>query len=113
MRNKNKKKQRKYTPKKTITHTIQYLHGSAICLRPRSCKDFTIIREKIQSAATVFHILSRRQQPQNPNHQKRFLYPAHIIHNGLQKLGQPKPPFYGLSLRKSPIKNHATFFQVG
>ena len=26
---------------------------------------------------------------------------------------QPKPPLHGLSLRKSPIKNHATLFQVG
>ena len=23
---------------------------------------------------------------------------------------QPKPPLYGLNLRKSPIKNHATLF---
>ena len=40
--------------------------------------------EKIQSAATVFHTLSRRRQQQNPNHQNRFLYPAHKIHNELQ-----------------------------
>ena len=31
--------------KETITRTRQYLSGSAICLRPRSCRDFTIIRE--------------------------------------------------------------------
>ena len=36
--------------KKTITRTRQYLRGSAICLRPRSCKDFTIIREN-----TIMH----------------------------------------------------------
>ena len=35
-------KQRKHTPKKTITRTRQYLRGSAICLRPQSCRDFTI-----------------------------------------------------------------------
>ena len=29
-----------------ITHTRQYLHGSAICLRLWSCRDFTIIKEK-------------------------------------------------------------------
>ena len=32
--------------RKTITRTRQYLCGSAICLRPRSCKDITIIREE-------------------------------------------------------------------
>ena len=26
---------------------------------------------------------------------------------------QPKPPLHGLSFKKSPIKNHATLFQVG
>ena len=31
--------------RKIITRTKQYLRGSAICLRPRSCRDFTIIRE--------------------------------------------------------------------
>ena len=69
MRNKNKKKKRKHTPKKKkkITHTKQYLRSSAICLRPRSCKDFTIIREN-KNVATVFHTHSRRQQQQNPNH---------------------------------------------
>ena len=44
------KKQRKYTQKKkkkkTITRTRQYLRGSAICLRPWSCRDFTIIMEE-------------------------------------------------------------------
>ena len=58
-----KKKKRKHTPKKTITHTRQYLHDSAICLHSRSCRDFT--------------------------------------------------PLYGLSLSKSPIKNHATLFGSG
>ena len=31
--------------RKIITHR-QYLRGSAICLRPQSCRDFTIIRKK-------------------------------------------------------------------
>ena len=52
--------------KKTITRTRQYLRGSAICLCPKSCKDFTIIREKIQSAATMFS-LSRNTTTTNPN----------------------------------------------
>ena len=33
--------------RKTITRIRQYLRGSAICLRPRSCRDFTIIRKNI------------------------------------------------------------------
>ena len=31
--------------RKIITRTRQYLHGSPIYLRPRSCRDFTIIKE--------------------------------------------------------------------
>ena len=87
-----------------------YVHGVV---------EISLLSGKIQSAATVFHTLSRRrQQQQNPNHQKRFLYPAHKIHNGLQNgplawAYRPKSPLYGLSLRKSPIKNHTTLFQVG
>ena len=41
MRNKKQRKQRK-----TITRTRQYLHGLVICLRPRSSKDFTIIKKE-------------------------------------------------------------------
>ena len=48
----------------------------------------------------------------NPNHQNRFLHPAHRIHNELQN-GLPKPPLHGLSFRKSPIKNRATLFGSG
>ena len=113
-----KKEQRKHMPKKKkkkITHTRQYLRGSAICIHPWSCRDFTIIREKLQSAATVFHSLKNDNNNKTLIIKKRFLYPAHSIHNGLQngpkifRLG----PLHGLSLRKSPIKNHATLFQVG
>ena len=43
-------KQRKHMSKKTITRTRQYLRSSAICLCPRSCKDFTIIRKN-----TIMH----------------------------------------------------------
>ena len=31
--------------KKIITRTRQYLYSLAICLRPQSCRDFTIIKE--------------------------------------------------------------------
>ena len=43
---KQKKKRKQNAKSKTITRTRQYLRGSAICLCPRSCRDFTIIREK-------------------------------------------------------------------
>ena len=46
------------------TRTRQYLRDSIICLRPWSCRDFTIIREKLQSAATVFLVSQERQQQQ-------------------------------------------------
>ena len=41
-----------------------------------------------------------------------FLHPMHRIHNGLQNgpKSRPNPPLHGLSLNKSPIKNHATLF---
>ena len=45
-------------PKKTITCTRQYLRGSTICLHPRSCRNFTIIREqyRVQDVATIFSL---------------------------------------------------------
>ena len=42
----NKKNRVNTRQRKTITRTKQYLRGSAICLRPQSCKDITIIREE-------------------------------------------------------------------
>ena len=53
-----KKKIEKTHVKETITCTRQYLHGSAICLRPRSCRDFTIIKEeyRVQDVATIFSL---------------------------------------------------------
>ena len=98
----NKKIEKTHTKEKTITSTRQYLRSSAICLRSWSCRDFTIIREKIQSTATVFHTLSRRQQQQNPNHQNGFYILRTRFTMGY-KTGQ-KPPLHGLSLRKSLIK---------
>ena len=82
-------------PKKTITRTRQYLCSSAICLRPRSCRDFTIIREeyRVQDVATIFF----------------SLYQKHGNHTNCR----PKSLLHGLSLNKSPIKNHATLFGLG
>ena len=53
-----KQKNRENTcQKKTITCITQYLCGSAICLRPWSYRDFTIIREKynMQCGYKIFH----------------------------------------------------------
>ena len=71
--------------KKIITRTKQYLRGSAICLRPWNCRDFTIIKEKnIKCGSKVFQSLKNNDNTQNPNHQKTVLHPAHRIHNRLQ-----------------------------
>ena len=65
--------------------------------------------------------ISQERQQQNPNHQKRFLYLAHKIHNELQnglKMSasawacRPKPPLHGLNLNKSPIKKPCNIIKV-
>ena len=49
---------------------------------------FHYYQGEIQSAATMFHSLSRRrQQQQNPNHQKWFLYPARRLIHECSSLG--------------------------
>ena len=70
MRNKNRKNT---CQRKTITHIRQYLRSSAICLRPRNCRDFTIIREKFKVWQYSFS-LSQKLQWQNPNHQSYVFY---------------------------------------
>ena len=54
----NKKNRENTHQRKTITRTRQYLRGLTICLRPRSCRDITIIREeyRVQHAATIFSL---------------------------------------------------------
>ena len=58
-----KLRKKKYAEKKN-NFKRQYLRSLAICLRPQSCKDFTIYRKKIQDAAIHF---SLSKQHQNPN----------------------------------------------
>ena len=62
----NKKIEKKKNAKrKTITRIRQYLRGSVICLRPQSCRDFTIIKENynvrlqcfLKNASIVFRLL--------------------------------------------------------
>ena len=50
---------------KKVTRIKQYLRGSAICRRPRNCRDFTIIREeyRVQLSATIFSLTLRTWQP--------------------------------------------------
>ena len=67
VRNKN----RENTPqRKTITRTRQYLRGSAICLRPRNCRDITIIREEYRVQPSGYNILSIYITRQ-PHHTKK------------------------------------------
>ena len=124
--------------KKTITRIRQYLRGSAICLRPQSCRDFTIIRKKYKVRLQFFSFSRMTTTIEQTLITKNgFLHSTHRIHNELQNgpkifprgvaLGplkglsmstptwayQPKPPLYGLSLKKSLIKNHTTFFKLG
>ena len=53
-----KKKQRKHTPKKKshAQDNIYVVRKFAICLRPRSCKNFTIIREKYKMLLQCFSL---------------------------------------------------------
>ena len=55
---------------------------------------------KVQSAAPVFLLTLKTRPCQNPNNQIVFSKPwADTLH--------------GLSISKSPIKNHATLFRLG
>ena len=133
----NKKLEKNTRQRKIITHTKQYLHGSTISLCPRSCRDFTIIREKYKVRQCRF-FLSQKLQRQTLITKNNVFY---ILHTGFTmgyKTSQkffpgalpsnpprglsmsaktwacwPKPQLHGLSLRKSPIKNHAILFRVG
>ena len=59
----------------------QYLRGSAICLRPRNYRDFIIIREKIQSAVTVFPLAQKTQR----QHNKTLITKLHFLYKTGQK----------------------------
>ena len=70
MRNKIEKT---HTKEKIITRTRQYLCDSAICLRPQSCRDFTIIRERYKVRQYSFS-LSQKLHKENSNHQNNGFY---------------------------------------
>ena len=74
-----------------MVRQFAYIHGIA---------EISLLSRKIQSAATLFQSLKRRQQQQNPNHQNRFLlHPVQKIHNGLQN--GPKNEHSGLGRQAS------------
>ena len=100
------KKNRENTrQRKTITCTRQYLSGSTICLRPRSCRDITIIREeyRVQLTTTLFSLYIKygnHTTLKNPNYKRRF-------HNGQNG---PKKILHEYCTLK---KNHAILFRSG
>ena len=63
VRNKKKKNRENTRQRKTITRTRQYLRSSAICLHPRSCRDFTIIREKYKVRLQIFSLSKNTATP--------------------------------------------------
>ena len=65
-----KKIEKTHVKEKTITRTRQYLRGSVICLRPQSCRDFTIIKENYNVLLQCFSF-SKTTTRQNPNHKKK------------------------------------------
>ena len=125
MRNKIKKNA---CQRKIITRTRQYLRGSAIYLHSQNCRDFTYQGKKTKCDSTLFFFflslsLSRKnyikktlitkttifiscaQDSQWATKRAKFFFTAWA--------NRPKPLLHGLSLKKSPIKNHATSFRVG
>ena len=105
---------------KIITRTRQYLRNLAICLRPQSCKDFTIIMEKYKVQQYSFSH-SKKRQPQTLITKNVF----YILSTGFTmgyKTGQkifpawacwPKPSLHELNLKKSPIKKSHNIIRVG
>ena len=89
--------------KKKITHTRKYLRGLTICLRPQSCRDFTIIREKNTSVVVQFVFSLKNYIKKNPNHQNNSFY---ILRTGFTmgyKTGQKFFPGASQELRLRPM----------
>ena len=104
MRNKIEKTHAK---EKIITRTKQYLCGSVICLHPRSCKDFTIIKEKsTKCGSTVFFFSLSQRLHQETLITKTTVSISYIQDSQLatKRAYRPKPLLHELNLRKSPIK---------
>ena len=81
-----------------------------------------LLGKKYKVRLQCFHTISRRQQYNKTLITKNSFYILRTWFTMGHKTGQnffpgvacrPKPSLYGLSLRKSPIKNHATLFGSG
>ena len=125
----------KYTPKKNnhtqdsiyVVRQFTYVHGVA--------RISLFLGKNIDCDSTIFLSQKRRQ---NPNFQNNSFYNLRTGFTMDYKMSQnfflrgvapkplgglsistmtctyrPKPPFHGLSLKKSPIKNHAILFKSG
>ena len=94
-------------------HERQYLRGLVIYLRLQSYRDFTIHREKYKMRQYSF--LSKKQCKTLMSKITVFLSYAQDLQWATKrdKIFFQLGPIHGLSLRKSPIKNHATIFWVG
>ena len=90
MRNKKQRKhKRKKKKKKTITRTRRYLCGSTICLRPRSCRDFTIIKEKYKVRLQFFSLTKHGKSPIKSH---AILFGSgQVVEPDKKKLGSTKP----------------------
>ena len=101
---------------KTHVKENNYMHKTifTICLCPRSCRYFIIVREKeIQGVATVF-LLRNTTTNKTLISKLRFLHPTHKIYNGLQN--RPKKISglgHGISLKKFLIKKAHNIIRVG
>ena len=83
MRNKKKKKEEKTHVKEKQLHTQDNIYVIWQFAYVHEVVGISLLSgKKIQIAATVFHSLTQydNNNQQNPNHQKRFLYPTHRIH---------------------------------
>ena len=86
---KKKRKKENTCQRKTITHTRQYLHGLAICLRSRSCRDFTIIKEEYRVRLQLFLSTKHDNTSKSPikNHATLFK-PGHQTGSNKTRLHQ-------------------------
>ena len=98
-------KNRKKKKVKANKHRRQYLCDSIICLRPRSCNNFTM--RKIQEAAIHFFFLSQNNTL-NPNMKQQYFTLAQRIYNGLKNLLAQASALW-TKPKKISVKNRSTF----
>ena len=99
----NKKLEKNTRQRKIITHTKQYLHGSTISLYPRSCRDFTIIREKYKVRQCRF-FLSQKLQRQTLITKNNVFY---ILHTGFT-MGYKRAKKFSMATKPQKISHLKT-----